>query len=521
MLVAGVQRVQFSYSVHACEEEQKQDREFVCKLRSLASFSVCVVGEVSLTGLNMAERSFVPLITGWGLSQASSSEQPPDLYDAEDFQLTAGENKERFGPPVSEKAIDQAISQRIPEKTRRTTMWVVSVFRSWCNARGVAENLHHLGVDKLADLLPRFIMEARRQDKSPYPPNTLVMLIAGIQRYLRENGNPSLSILGDTDAHFARTRSALDARMKQLTKEGVGTVRKQAEPLSREQEDLLWAEGIFSVSTGWGLTYAVFWYNCKLFGMRGADEHRTLTCEQFDVGSDRTGRFLRFMGRNFKNVQGGLKQRKVQCKDLKIYARPELGDRCVVELFSLYFRLIPETGPLYRKPIGNNPPKFSKQVIGKNKLGGLVKEMCARAGFTGNYTNHSGKVTCATELFSHNVDEQLIMRQTGHRSNAVRAYKRPGTDHDKLVSSILVPSPKIPKREPLAECSKPPQTDNILVSPTESQCTVQQGCCVTPVREIRQYQPLQGQCKTPAPPNENGFSLPGGIVLNFNFGKSS
>ncbi len=37
-------------------------------------------------------------------------------------------------------------------------------------------------------------------------------------------------------------------------------------------------------------------------------------------------------------------------------------------------------------------------MIGKNKLGGLVKKMCSKAGFTGNFNNHSGKVTCATEV---------------------------------------------------------------------------------------------------------------------------
>ena len=35
--------------------------------------------------------------------------------------------------------------------------------------------------------------------------------------------------------------------------------------------------------------------------------------------------------------------------------------------------------------------------------GKLVKEMCERAGFSSRY--HSGKVTCATELFAHNVDD--------------------------------------------------------------------------------------------------------------------
>ncbi len=59
------------------------------------------------------------------------------------------------------------------------------------------------------------------------------------------------------------------------------------------------------------------------------------------------------------------------------------------------------------------------------QTGRLHEEMCAKAGLKGNFTNHSGKVTCATQLFEENIDEQLIMRQTGHRSSAVRAYKWP------------------------------------------------------------------------------------------------
>jgi len=81
-------------------------------------------------------------------------------------------------------------------------------------------------------------------------------------------------------------------------------------------------------------------------------------------------------------------------------------------------------------------------VVGRNKLGRLVKEMCERAGFSSCYTNHSKKVTCATVLCAHNVDEQLIMQQTGHHSSAARAYKRPGVAHDMLVSAILQPPKK-------------------------------------------------------------------------------
>ena len=86
--------------------------------------------------------------------------------------------------------------------------------------------------------------------------------------------------------------------------------------------------------------------------------------------------------------------------------------------------LLPPKGAFYRKPLGTTPPRFADQPIGINTLQNTVKNFCKEAGFEGQFTNHSGKVTCATELFKHNVDEQLIMRQTGHRTeDAVRRYK--------------------------------------------------------------------------------------------------
>jgi len=69
------------------------------------------------------------------------------------------------------------------------------------------------------------------------------------------------------------------------------------------------------------------------------------------------------------------------------------------------------------------------------------------------------------------------MRQTSHRSSAVRAYKRPGVAH-MLVSAILQPPkksrlddeqcvlPLVPNRDPLGECSKqlPQGVDPLLKS---------------------------------------------------------
>ncbi len=180
-------------------------------------YTVLVVGSslaAASASVVMAEGCSRYIISGWGLSQ-DSIHSPPDLDDAEDFQLSKGANVERFGPSMPKDALDEAIRQRIPLKTQKTTQWAVSVFRLFCNAREISDSIENLPVEKLAELLPHFVMEARRQDGTPYPPNTLVMLVSGIQRHLRENGRPNLAIMGDKDGRFARTRAALDARMKE------------------------------------------------------------------------------------------------------------------------------------------------------------------------------------------------------------------------------------------------------------------------------------------------------------------
>ena len=207
--------------------------------------------------------------------------------------------------------------------------------------------------------------------------------------------------------------------------------------------------GIFSRNTSRGLQNVIFWYSSKMFGLRAADEHRLLEANQFSIENDENGeRFLRFLGRSCKNFQGGLHQRKVEPKNLQIYADENRGELCIVSCFELYLSLVPKDGPFYRRPIGESPPRYSVQPVGINTLKNIVKNFCAQAGFQGQYSNHSGKVTCATELFRNNVDEQLIMKQTGHRSqDAVRTYKRPTTEHTKAVSQYL--QPPHPKKQAL------------------------------------------------------------------------
>ena len=43
----------------------------------------------------------------------------PNIDESEDFDLSSSENSKTFGSPLSQKALDQAISDCIPAKTRK------------------------------------------------------------------------------------------------------------------------------------------------------------------------------------------------------------------------------------------------------------------------------------------------------------------------------------------------------------------------------------------------------------------
>ena len=46
----------------------------------------------------------------------------------------------------------------------------------------------------------------------------------------------------------------------------------------------------------------------------------------------------------------------------------------------------------------------------------MVKQMFRRANIQGNFTNHSLRATCATQLFDASIPEALVQKQTGHKS---------------------------------------------------------------------------------------------------------
>ena len=154
------------------------------------------------------------------------------------------------------------------------------------------------------------------------------------------------------------------------------------------------------------------YYNCKLFGLRAGAEHRALCIEQFSFNCTNGDLYMQFTGRNSKTYQGGLAHCKVAPKVLKIYSKPELGERDIVSCYQLYLNCIPSEGPFYCRRAPGKQLKFLKQVCGRNILGQLVQRFCSEAGFNGFLQSTVGKLpvplNCLVKTLMNNSSSTIL-----------------------------------------------------------------------------------------------------------------
>ncbi|XP_063397165.1 uncharacterized protein LOC134681459 [Mytilus trossulus] len=374
-----------------------------------------------------------------------------DVNSFVNAEVYTDDESSRFGNLTTEDDMNELISDTIPKNTKKSTNWAKNVFEAWRNYRtslgeGIPE-IEKFSVDDVNKLLSRFIVEVRKKNGDFYPPKSLYLLSVGLLRSIRDAGI-SMNFMDERDDTFLRFRRVLDSQMKSLTAKGYGMTTKQADPISQEQEMILWDKEVVGYDSSAALLNGVFFYNCKLFGMRGRDEHHSLDASQINIGTDDKGKYIQFIETNSKTFKGGLKQKNVENKNIKHYTNAS-SDRDLFKLYELYIghsEISPEgNSKFYKRPLQDSL-RFSKQNLGINKLENLMKTMCTKAGLSGNFTNHSGKRTCATTMFQSGIDEQTIMSRTGHRSvQGVRKYKRPSDDQLRDISNVLEPNCKSSK----------------------------------------------------------------------------
>ncbi|CAG2240373.1 unnamed protein product [Mytilus edulis] len=155
--------------------------------------------------------------------------------------------------------------------------------------------------------------EIKRQDGTEYPADSLRLLCTALWRHLRDTCRQyDLNPFNKENPKFATFHHTLDGKMKDFERVNPH-VQKRAEPITAEEENKLWIALFCNYDNDSKcLSYAVYFYNCKLFALRAADEHSDLEANQYTFGNSEEGFYLQFLGKTSKNCQGGIYHEKAE-----------------------------------------------------------------------------------------------------------------------------------------------------------------------------------------------------------------
>lgn len=129
-----------------------------------------------------------------------------------------------------------------------------------------------------AELLNRwlslFVLEVRKTDGTKYPPQSIHLILCGLQRYMQHKNNTLTSFLDKGDVRFRGLRGVMESVFQSLHREGLGTEVKHAPVISVEEEEKLWESKMLGDDSPEVLLCTVFYLNGKNLCLRGGQEHR-------------------------------------------------------------------------------------------------------------------------------------------------------------------------------------------------------------------------------------------------------
>ena len=99
------------------------------------------------------------------------------------------------------------------------------------------------------------------------------------------------------DSQFEQARQALEARSKELKKDGKGNKPKAAEAITDEEVNILYNKQLLGISNAEALLNTMWFMNTKHFGLRGCDEHRRMKWGDVHMLTDVNGaEYLEYSG---------------------------------------------------------------------------------------------------------------------------------------------------------------------------------------------------------------------------------
>ena len=115
---------------------------------------------------------------------------------------------------------------------------------------------------------------------------------------------------------------------------------KQAEPITLDEEELLWSKNLLGAHSPQTLLDTLVYLCGMYFAFRSVKEHRDLKLQSFECTGEVP--YIVYRESVSKNHPGGLTNRHDKAKVMIHHANTERPDRCLIQFFKKYCEHRPE-----------------------------------------------------------------------------------------------------------------------------------------------------------------------------------
>ena len=163
------------------------------------------------------------------------------------------------------------------KNTKKSTNNWIKAYETWAGARGFYTKSEKYKPEDLNQTLEKFYIEIRRKDCKDYEPDSLKVMLAALDRYLKSRDYPVSIIKGQ---EFNSSRKVIERRARKLREEGKGKQPHKSSSITDAEEAVLWEEKKFGDSSARSLQNTVWRTIVQHFGLRGRDNHYNLKIER-------------------------------------------------------------------------------------------------------------------------------------------------------------------------------------------------------------------------------------------------
>ena len=317
---------------------------------------------------------------------------------------------------VSDEDIASLVDNKDSANTKKATKLTVHVFEQYMKAKNICCNFESVTPTELNNLLQRFLVEARKQNREMYTKSSLTTIRFGLWRFIK-NCHPEMDIMSSPE--FQESNTVFKAQTVQLKQEGKAKVQHKP-PISEDVLCKLYSISAFNTNTPVGLQNKV-WFEVTLFFCRRRQENlRDLKRDSFAFSTDALGR--RYVYQQKDELTKNHREDSEAQEGGLMYEIPGSATCPVLSMEKYIAKLNPNNPAFFQHPreLANpeDPTWYCNQVVGINMFGNKMKNLSRDAKLSKEYTNHSVCATSVTILDYAGFQARHIMTVSGHKSES-------------------------------------------------------------------------------------------------------